>query len=121
MSELPAWPKDGYPDRATAVAYAQASMTPAASRLYISLDKQRMILARAFLYPHACPNCEAAMAVVDARHVSGDDFVCTNCEAKLVFTVPIVATGPTYWIWQLAPHQIPTPDSQESEKGASHG
>lgn len=100
--KLPAWPKDDYPNRTTAEAYAGA--TP--SRIYASVDRQRIMLAREWLVPVPCPNCEQPMAVVDAIHVQGDDFVCSVCEAKLRFTVPLFAIGSAYWHWVLAPGQI---------------
>jgi len=116
MSKLPPWPHNDYPDRATAEAYANA---PSPSRLYASLDRQRIMLAREWLVPVGCPNCEQPMAVVDAVHVKGDDFICGVCEAKLLFTVPLFGGGPTYWHWTLAPGQINTDrlngDSQSTE------
>jgi hypothetical protein len=55
------------------------------------------------------------MAVVDAIHVKGDDFVCGVCEAKLIFVVPLVQVGPVHWEWRIAPGQINV-DSQDPEK-----
>lgn len=106
MTELPEWPKEGFPDRAAAEAYAKA---PEPARLHTSLDKQRIKLAREWLFPHPCPNCLEPMAIVDALHVEGDNFVCSRCEAKLLFTVPLVQVGPVYWEWRLAPGQIGKP------------
>lgn len=117
--DFPEWPKDDYPDRATAEAWANA---PSPSRLFDPVDQQRIMLAREWLIPIRCPNCLSPMAVVDAIHVEGDDFVCGFCEAKLQFIVPAVATGPAYWTWSLAPFQIGNVkpiDSQDPEKAVS--
>ena len=117
MSTLPPWPNDDYPDRATAEAYANA-VSP--SKLYAAVDQQRIMLSKEWLLPLPCPNCEQPMPVVDALHVEGDNFVCGVCEAKIIFTVPIVATGPSYWHWRIAPGQINVDrlngDSQDPEK-----
>jgi hypothetical protein len=110
---FPEWPKDDYPDRATAEAWANA---PQPSRLFASVDQQRIKLAQQWLFPHKCPNCLQPMAVVDAIHVKGDDFVCGVCEAKLIFVVPLVQVGPVHWEWRIAPGQI-NRVSQDPEKG----
>lgn len=118
MSNLPEWPDDDYPSREVAEAYANA---PSPSRLYASIDRQRISLAKEWLVPIRCPNCLSPMAVVDAIHVDGDDFVCSVCEAKLRFVVPVVAAGPAYWMWDLAPFQIGNVkpvDSQDPENPA---
>lgn len=108
MPDLPDWPKSDYPDRPTAEAWARQN-----PKLRTSLQGQYIKLAREFLYPHRCPNCEQPMAVVDAIYVEHDDFVCSFCEAKLIFTVPIVQIGPVHWEWRLAPHQIPKKEGSD--------
>lgn len=112
MTTLPAWPKEGYPSRATAEAWARESKALYRGRL----ESQYIHLSQQFLYPHHCPNCLTPMAVVDATHIEGDDFICSQCEAKLRYVVPLVQVGPVSWEWALAPHQISKPDSQEAEK-----
>jgi hypothetical protein len=110
MTELPEWPKD-YPDRATAEAYAKAN-----PKLYPPVDGQRIKLSREWLFQHECPNCLEPMAVVDAIHISGDDFKCSACGAKLLYTVPLIQVAPVHWEWRIAPHQI-APDVLSTEKG----
>jgi predicted RNA-binding Zn-ribbon protein involved in translation (DUF1610 family) len=109
MAALPEWPKDDdFPDRATAEAYANAN-----PKLHLSVDGQRIHLSKQWLFPHACPNCLVAMAVVDAIHEKGDNFKCSACGVRLLFTVPLVQVGPVYWEWRLAPGQI----ASQPEKG----
>lgn len=74
-------------------------------RLLSRIDQQRRYLAQLHLIPIRCPNCREPLAEVDAMHRGGDNYQCVHCYAKLIYTVPLIAT-PSPWYWTLAPGQI---------------